>query len=108
CEVDGHLCVLASCLFLVPQQQDVVRFLEANKINFEEVDITMSREQSQSMYKNIPPEKKPVEGNLLPPQIFNGNQYCGDHENFFESKESNTDFSFLGLKPQLASKEAEP
>jgi len=55
----------------------VVRFLEANKIEFEEVDITMSEEQRQWMYKNIPPEKKPAQGNPLPPQIFNGDRYCG-------------------------------
>uniref|UniRef100_A0A8D1NEZ2 SH3 domain binding glutamate rich protein like 2 n=2 Tax=Sus scrofa TaxID=9823 RepID=A0A8D1NEZ2_PIG len=86
------------------KQQDVVRFLEANKIEFEEVDITMSEEQRQWMYKNIPPEKKPAQGNPLPPQIFNGDRYCGDYDSFFESKESNTVFSFLGLKSQLASK----
>nr|XP_010971179.1 PREDICTED: SH3 domain-binding glutamic acid-rich-like protein 2 [Camelus bactrianus] len=89
------------------KQQDVVRFLEANKIEFEEVDITMSEEQRQWMYKNIPPEKKPAQGNPLPPQIFNDDRYCGDYDSFFESKESNTVFSFLGLKSQLASK-AEP
>ncbi|CAO2634151.1 SH3 domain-binding glutamic acid-rich-like protein 2 [Lemmus lemmus] len=89
------------------KQQDVVRFLEANKIEFEEVDITMSEEQRQWMYKNIPPEKKPAQGNPLPPQIFNGDRYCGDYDSFFESKESNTVFSFLGLKPRPAST-AEP
>ncbi|XP_032131339.1 SH3 domain-binding glutamic acid-rich-like protein 2 isoform X3 [Sapajus apella] len=90
------------------KQQDVVRFLEANKIEFEEVDITMSEEQRQWMYKNVPPEKKPAQGNPLPPQIFNGDRYCGDYDSFFESKESNSVFSFLGLKPRLASKQAEP
>uniref|UniRef100_A0A8C2UNL6 SH3 domain-binding glutamic acid-rich-like protein n=1 Tax=Chinchilla lanigera TaxID=34839 RepID=A0A8C2UNL6_CHILA len=90
-------------LTIKKKQQDVVRFLEANKIEFEEVDITMSEEQRQWMYKNIPPEKKPAQGNPLPPQIFNGNQYCGDYDSFFESKESNTVLSFLGLKPRLAS-----
>lgn len=37
----------------------------------------MSEEQRQWMYKNIPPEKKPAQGNPLPPQIFNGDRYCG-------------------------------
>lgn len=37
----------------------------------------MSEEQRQWMYKNIPPEKKPSQGNPLPPQIFNGDRYCG-------------------------------
>uniref|UniRef100_A0ABK0LD27 SH3 domain binding glutamate-rich protein like 2 n=1 Tax=Rattus norvegicus TaxID=10116 RepID=A0ABK0LD27_RAT len=71
---------VASCSGFVAikkKQQDVVRFLEANKIEFEEVDITMSEEQRQWMYKNIPPEKKPAQGNPLPPQIFNGDRYCG-------------------------------
>ncbi|KAL1782554.1 SH3 domain-binding glutamic acid-rich 2 [Sigmodon hispidus] len=85
------------------RQQDVVRFLEANKVEFEEVDITMSEEQRQWMYRNIPPENKPTQGNPLPPQIFNDDRYCGDYDCFFESKESNTVFSFLGLKPQPTS-----
>ncbi|XP_037248738.1 SH3 domain-binding glutamic acid-rich-like protein 2 [Falco biarmicus] len=90
------------------RQQDVVRFLEANRIEFEEVDITMSEEKRQWMYKNIPEDRQPAQGNPLPPQIFSDDQYCGDYDSFFESKESNTVFSFLGLKPTLASKESEP
>ncbi|KAJ7414773.1 SH3 domain-binding glutamic acid-rich-like protein 2 [Willisornis vidua] len=87
------------------RQQDVVRFLEANRIEFEEVDITMSEEKRQWMYKNIPEDRQPAQGNPLPPQIFSDDRYCGDYDGFFESKESNTVFSFLGLKPTLASKE---
>ncbi|XP_019393210.1 PREDICTED: SH3 domain-binding glutamic acid-rich-like protein 2 isoform X1 [Crocodylus porosus] len=90
------------------RQQDVVRFLEANRIEFEEVDITMSEEQRQWMYKNIPRDRLPSQGNPLPPQIFSDDQYCGDYDGFFESKESNTVFSFLGLKPSTASKKSEP
>ncbi|XP_044866409.1 SH3 domain-binding glutamic acid-rich-like protein 2 isoform X2 [Mauremys mutica] len=139
-----HICKIKK------RQQDVVRFLEANRIDFEEVDITMSEEKRQWMYKNIPEERQPAQGNPLPPQIFNDDQYCGkyfnnqinkpalvlhvrggkrtwenfkdppqsfcpflstgteDYDYFFEAKESNTVFSFLGLKPSLASKESEP
>ncbi|XP_029451426.1 SH3 domain-binding glutamic acid-rich-like protein 2 isoform X2 [Rhinatrema bivittatum] len=86
------------------KQQDVVRFLEANRIEFEEVDITMSEEQRRWMYRNIPEEKQPAQGNPLPPQIFNDDHYCGDYDSFFESKENNTVFSFLGLKPRPATK----
>ncbi|XP_052548409.1 SH3 domain-binding glutamic acid-rich-like protein 2 [Tympanuchus pallidicinctus] len=88
------------------RQQDVVRFLEANRIEFEEVDITMSEEKRQWMYKNIPEDRQPAQGNPLPPQIFSDDRYCGDYDCFFESKESNTVFSFLGLKPSLAPKES--
>ncbi|KAK3547061.1 hypothetical protein QTP86_009561 [Hemibagrus guttatus] len=60
-------------------QQEVIDFLEANRISFEEVDITMLEEQRLWMYKNIPEEKRPEKGNPLPPQIFNGTVYCGGH-----------------------------
>ncbi|KAM9636725.1 SH3 domain-binding glutamic acid-rich-like protein 2 isoform 2-T2 [Morphnus guianensis] len=59
------------------RQQDVVRFLEANRIEFEEVDITMSEEKRQWMYKNIPEDRQPAQGNPLPPQIFSDDRYCG-------------------------------
>lgn len=58
-------------------QQAVVGFLEANRINFQEVDITMLEEQRLWMYRNIPEEKRPEKGNPLPPQIFNEDRYCG-------------------------------
>ncbi|KAF5915461.1 hypothetical protein HPG69_014781 [Diceros bicornis minor] len=76
-EIAVRTCVDLTGCPIKKKQQDVVRFLEANKIEFEEVDITMSEEQRQWMYKNIPPEKKPAQGNPLPPQIFNGDRYCG-------------------------------
>ncbi|XP_027027214.2 SH3 domain-binding glutamic acid-rich-like protein 2 isoform X1 [Tachysurus fulvidraco] len=78
-------------------QQEVIGFLEANRISFEEVDITALDDQRLWMYENIPEEKRPEKGNPLPPQIFNGTVYCGDYEDFFLSKEVNTVFSFLGL-----------
>ncbi|XP_015203430.1 SH3 domain-binding glutamic acid-rich-like protein 2 isoform X1 [Lepisosteus oculatus] len=88
------------------RQQDVVGFLEANKIVFEEVDITMVEEQRLWMYKNIPKEKLPEKGNPLPPQIFQDEKYCGDYEDFFQSKENNTVFSFLGLNSQPSVKDS--
>ncbi|XP_054474885.1 SH3 domain-binding glutamic acid-rich-like protein 2 isoform X3 [Anoplopoma fimbria] len=81
-------------------QQAVVGFLEANRISFQEVDITMLEEQRLQMYRNIPKDKQPEKGNPLPPQIFNEDRYCGDYEDFFQSKEDNTVFAFLGLSSQ--------
>lgn len=52
-------------------------FLEANRISFQEVDITMLEEQRLWMYRNIPRDKQPEKGNPLPPQIFNEDHYCG-------------------------------
>ncbi|GCC43699.1 hypothetical protein chiPu_0027752 [Chiloscyllium punctatum] len=59
------------------RQQEVVGFLESNKIEFEEIDITMLEDQRRWMYHNIPQEKQPAKGNPLPPQIFNNDAYCG-------------------------------
>ncbi|XP_038655244.1 SH3 domain-binding glutamic acid-rich-like protein 2 isoform X3 [Scyliorhinus canicula] len=59
------------------RQHEVVGFLESNKIEFEEIDITMLEDQRRWMYHNIPQEKQPAKGNPLPPQIFNNDAYCG-------------------------------
>ncbi|XP_056150601.1 SH3 domain-binding glutamic acid-rich-like protein 2 [Lampris incognitus] len=88
-------------------QQAVVGFLEANRIDFQEVDITMLEEQRLWMYRNIPQDRQPKMGNPLPPQIFNEDRYCGDYEDFFQSKENNTVFAFLGLSSQSSVKDSE-
>ncbi|XP_029281715.1 SH3 domain-binding glutamic acid-rich-like protein 2 [Cottoperca gobio] len=88
-------------------QQAVVGFLEANRVSFQEVDITMLEEQRLWMYRNIPRDKQPEKGNPLLPQIFNEEHYCGDYEDFFQSKEHNTVFAFLGLSPQPSVKKDE-
>lgn len=88
-------------------QQAVVGFLEANRISFQEVDITMLEEQRLWMYRNIPRDKLLEKGNPLPPQIFNEDCYCGDYEDFFQAKENNTVFSFLGLSTQPSVKDSE-
>ncbi|XP_051961770.1 SH3 domain-binding glutamic acid-rich-like protein 2 [Xyrauchen texanus] len=94
-------------IVLKKNQQAIVSFLEANRINFEEVDITMLEDQRLWMYQNIPEEKRPEKGNPLPPQIFSGDDYCGDYEDFFQSKETNTVFSFLRLRSQPSVKDSE-
>lgn len=89
------------------QQQEVMQYLEAHNIDFEVVDITTSEEKRQWMYKNIPKSKWPDHGNPLPPQIYYGDTYCGDYNDFFEAKESNTVSSFLRIKSKSASRKEE-
>ncbi|KAJ8275269.1 hypothetical protein COCON_G00098940 [Conger conger] len=48
------------------RQQAIVGFLEANRITFEEVDITMVEDQRLWMYQNIPGDRHPDKGNPLP------------------------------------------
>ncbi|KAI3354427.1 hypothetical protein L3Q82_018942, partial [Scortum barcoo] len=89
------------------KQQDVVGFLEALKVDYTQLDIACNEENRMWMRKNVPDEKKPTNGIPLPPQIFNEESYCGDYETFFDAKEDNTVYAFLGLPPPPGSKEAE-
>ncbi|XP_075053359.1 SH3 domain-binding glutamic acid-rich protein isoform X2 [Mixophyes fleayi] len=81
------------------KQQEVVGFLEANRIDFEAKDIACDDDNRKWMRENVPGEKKPKNGIPLPPQIFNEEQYCGDFESFFDAKEGNEIYVFLGLVP---------
>uniref|UniRef100_A0A2K5EEC3 SH3 domain binding glutamate rich protein n=1 Tax=Aotus nancymaae TaxID=37293 RepID=A0A2K5EEC3_AOTNA len=89
------------------KQQEVVGFLEANKIDFKELDIAGDEDNRKWMRENVPGEKKPQNGIPLPPQIFNEEQYCGDFDSFFSAKEENIIYSFLGLAPPPDSKGSE-
>ncbi|XP_078102653.1 SH3 domain-binding glutamic acid-rich protein isoform X4 [Sander vitreus] len=89
------------------KQQDVVGFLEALKVDYTQLDIACNEENRMWMRENVPEEKKPANGIPLPPQIFNENGYCGDYETFFDAKEDNMVYAFLGLPPPPGSKEAE-
>ncbi|KAM4590043.1 SH3 domain-binding glutamic acid-rich protein isoform 14-T14 [Fundulus diaphanus] len=89
------------------KQQDVVAFLEALKVEYAELDIACNEQNRMWMRQNVPEEKKPANGIPLPPQIFNEESYCGDYDTFFDAKEDNAVFSFLGLPPPPGSKEAQ-
>ncbi|XP_008633532.1 PREDICTED: SH3 domain-binding glutamic acid-rich protein isoform X1 [Corvus brachyrhynchos] len=89
------------------KQQEVLGFLEANKIDFQQMDIAGDEDNRKWMRENVPGEKKPQNGIPLPPQIFNEERYCGDFESFFSAKEENIIYSFLGLAPPPGTKETE-
>ncbi|XP_021438887.1 SH3 domain-binding glutamic acid-rich-like protein isoform X2 [Oncorhynchus nerka] len=89
------------------QQQDVMGFLSANKIEFEECDIAANEDNRKWMRENVPEEARPAAGNPLPPQIFNQDRYCGNYEAFFDAREDNIVYAFLGLTAPPGSKEAE-
>ncbi|XP_061916332.1 SH3 domain-binding glutamic acid-rich protein isoform X14 [Entelurus aequoreus] len=87
------------------KQQDVVAFLEALKVEYAQLDIACNEQNRMWMRQNVPEEKKPSNGIPLPPQIFNEESYCGDYETFFDAKEDNAVYSFLGLAAPPGSKE---
>ncbi|KAM9439846.1 SH3 domain-binding glutamic acid-rich protein isoform 1-T1 [Clarias gariepinus] len=81
------------------KQQDVLGFLEALKIEYAQLDIASNEENRMWMRENVPGDKKPSNGIPLPPQIFNEDNYCGDYDTFFDAKEDNSVYEFLGLAP---------
>ncbi|XP_017537070.1 SH3 domain-binding glutamic acid-rich protein isoform X6 [Pygocentrus nattereri] len=88
------------------KQQDVLGFLEALKIEYAQLDIASNEENRMWMRENVPGDMKPSNGIPLPPQIFNEENYCGDYETFFNAKEENSVYEFLGLTPPPGFKEA--
>uniref|UniRef100_A0A3P9ABN6 SH3 domain-binding glutamic acid-rich protein n=1 Tax=Esox lucius TaxID=8010 RepID=A0A3P9ABN6_ESOLU len=88
------------------KQQDVLGFLEALKVEYAPLDIACNVDNRTWMRENVPVEKKPTNGIPLPPQIFNEESYCGDYETFFDAKEDNSVYAFLGLPPPPGSKKA--
>uniref|UniRef100_H2MCB5 SH3 domain binding glutamate-rich protein n=1 Tax=Oryzias latipes TaxID=8090 RepID=H2MCB5_ORYLA len=89
------------------KQQDVVSFLDALKVDYTELDIACNEQNRMWMRQNVPEEKKPPNGIPLPPQIFNEESYCGDYDTFFDAKEDNAVYTFLGLPPPPGSKVGE-
>ncbi|XP_069841721.1 adapter SH3BGRL [Dendropsophus ebraccatus] len=89
------------------QQQTVLGLLEAMKIEFEEMDIAANEENRRWMRENVPENCRPSSGIPLPPQIFHDNRYLGDYDAFFDARENNEVYRFLGLTPPPGSKEAE-
>uniref|UniRef100_A0A4W5R833 SH3 domain binding glutamate rich protein like n=1 Tax=Hucho hucho TaxID=62062 RepID=A0A4W5R833_9TELE len=89
------------------KQQDVLGFLEALKVDYAPLDIACNEDNRMWMRENVPVEKKPTNGIPLPPQIFNEESYCGDYETFFDAKEDNAVYAFLGLPPPPGSKKRE-
>ncbi|XP_039864695.1 SH3 domain-binding glutamic acid-rich protein isoform X15 [Simochromis diagramma] len=89
------------------KQQDVVGFLEALKVDYTPLDIACNEDNRMWMRQNVPEDKKPANGIPLPPQIFNEESYCGDYDTFFDAKEDNLVYTFLGLPPPPGSKEGQ-
>ncbi|XP_030065195.1 adapter SH3BGRL [Microcaecilia unicolor] len=88
------------------RQQDILGFFDAVNIEYEEKDIAANEENRKWMRENVPENSRPTSGNPLPPQIFNDSQYCGDYDAFFEARENNAVYAFLGITAPPGSKEA--
>ncbi|XP_078699331.1 SH3 domain-binding glutamic acid-rich-like protein 2 [Branchiostoma floridae x Branchiostoma belcheri] len=75
-------------------QQDVLDILGGMKIEHQMIDVSIDDEARQFMWTN---SKQPEKGKPLPPQIFNGEEYCGGWEEFEVAKENEQVYDFLKL-----------
>ncbi|XP_017518980.1 SH3 domain-binding glutamic acid-rich-like protein 3 isoform X1 [Manis pentadactyla] len=79
------------CPQIKSQQSEVTRILDGKRIQYQLVDISQDNALRDEM--------RALAGNpkATPPQIVNGDQYCGDYELFVEAVEQNTLQEFLKL-----------
>nr|XP_012420284.1 PREDICTED: SH3 domain-binding glutamic acid-rich-like protein 3 [Odobenus rosmarus divergens] len=76
------------------RQEEVTRILDIYKIKYELIDISVSLKVLQEMRMKVSTPK------ALPPQIFNGQEYCGvrDFEMFHKAKENKEILKFLKME----------
>lgn len=73
------------------QQTEVMRILDSKSIKYELVDISVSSELRDEM------RSKSGIPSAVPPQLFNGEDYCGDYEMFSAAVEADTVDLFLKM-----------
>ncbi|XP_034555694.1 SH3 domain-binding glutamic acid-rich-like protein 3 [Notolabrus celidotus] len=81
----------SGCMEMKKKQERIFSVLESKKIEFDRVDITQGSDQKDLM--------RQIAGNqtALPPQISNGNDYCGDFAAFENAIEMEELEQFLKL-----------
>jgi len=90
------------------QQEHIKRIFDCKKIPYEEVDVAdpcrvKDKEFMQSTIRqrvqatNLPSIDEQVIA-VLPPQLFDGQNYKGDYAGFFEAVETESMYRYLGLQ----------
>lgn len=82
---------------IVTHQQRILMILESLGIDTEVVDITSPGMDEARNFMRESAKKKDGQRHVLPPQIFNGDKYCGDYEDFDVANEDDVLEEFLGI-----------
>ncbi|CAH1800891.1 unnamed protein product, partial [Owenia fusiformis] len=88
--VNLYFSLVSSNLETKKHQQRIVMVLNAAKIPYEIIDIASSDEGKAAM-------RAGAGSKAIPPQIFNGEQYCGDYAAFDNAVEEETLHEFLKI-----------
>jgi len=78
-------------------QHRIIMILKSLSIEFEVADISAPGMENERDYMRQNGKKKEGQRNVLPPQIFNGEKYCGDYDDFDVANEDDELEEFLGL-----------
>jgi len=82
---------------IVTHQHRILMILESCGQEFEVVDICAPGMEEARDFMRANGKKLPNQRNVLPPQIFNGEKYCGDYDDFDVANEDDTLEEFLGI-----------
>jgi len=82
---------------IVTHQQKIFMVMKSLKIEFEPVDIAGPGMDDEKDIMRAKGKKKEGQRHALPPQIFNGEKYCGDYEDFDLANEDDELEEFLGI-----------
>lgn len=78
-------------------QHRITMILKSLGIAIELCDISAPGMEEQRDFMRANATKKEGQRNVLPPQVFNGEKYCGDYETFDVANEDDELEEFLGL-----------
>merc|ERR1712168_1006118 len=84
-EIKIYMTTITSTIQIEKKQQALFDFLDARKIQHERIDMCANLQARPKMLSLIP--TTPESGRILPPQVFNGDDYCGDYDAFVDAKE---------------------
>ncbi|KAG9347658.1 hypothetical protein JZ751_005230 [Albula glossodonta] len=82
---------VSSNLKIKQNQQQIFMHLDSKKIQYKTIDISTDSEVKDEMRRKV------NDPTALPPQIFNGDVYCGDYDKFFEAVEAGNEKDFFKL-----------
>ena len=91
-KIDYYYSSVSGDLEIKKNQDRIRNVLDSKKIAYTKIDVAASEEDKAKMRKIVGDEK------ALPPQLANGDQYCGNFDQFEEAIECEELEKFLKLK----------
>lgn len=100
-----YMTSVSSRIQISKQQRAILDFLDARGIEYRPIDMCANTKARGQMLEKLPEDSKAEGVPILPPQVFNGEDYCGDYEQFFDARECDLLYSFFKLNPPADSSE---